>query len=184
MRRFRITLNEWYEKDENDGTDIGHYIGKLTFEQKEGEQNTIRDLKNWLLLKGLEDNNDFCPCFLKIHKYSHYNNSKGRNVVTECVEYNDDTLLDSTIFNENNTMYVSFDKSRKCTCGKIQELKGVKNIFDKRLEQEKKNLQNDFDKKASESEKKYEEKLNRVTNKLKDQIQQERQEKQELKKEM
>ena len=137
MRRFLITLNEWYKKDENDGTDIGHNIGKLTFEQKEGEQNTIRDLKNWLLLKGLEDNNDFCPCFLKIHKYSHYNNSKGSNVLTECVEYNDDTLLDSTIFNENNTMYVSFDKSRKCTCGKIQELKGVKNIFDKRLEQEK-----------------------------------------------
>ena len=87
-------------------------------------------------MKGLEDNNDFCPCFLKIHKYSHYD--KGHNIITECVEYNDDTLLDSTIFNENNTMYVSFDKSRKCTCGKIQELKGVKNIFDKRLEQEKK----------------------------------------------
>ena len=32
MRRFRITLNEWYKKDENDGTDIGHFIGKLTFE--------------------------------------------------------------------------------------------------------------------------------------------------------
>lgn len=180
MRRFRIDLNEWYKKDKNDGTDIGRTIGELTFEQKEGEQNTIRDLKNWLLLKGLEDNNDFCPCFLKIYKYSHYNNSKGLDIITKCVEYNDNTLLDSTIFNENNTMYVSFDKSRKCTCGKIQELKGVKNIFDKRLEQEKKNLQNDFDKKASESEKKYEEKLNRVTNKLKDQIQQEKQEKQEL----
>jgi len=52
----------------------------LTFEQKEGEQNTIRDLKNWLLLKGLEDNNDFCPCFLKIHKYSHYDNTKKLNI--------------------------------------------------------------------------------------------------------
>ena len=62
MRRFRIDLNEWYKKDKNDGTDIGRTIGELTFEQKEGEQNTIRDLKNWLLLKGLEDNNDFCPC--------------------------------------------------------------------------------------------------------------------------
>ena len=41
MRRFRITLNEWYEKDENDGSDIGYFIGDLTFEQKEGEQNTI-----------------------------------------------------------------------------------------------------------------------------------------------
>ena len=41
MRRFLITLNEWYKKDENNGKDIGHNIGKLTFEQKEGEQNTI-----------------------------------------------------------------------------------------------------------------------------------------------
>ena len=80
MRRFRIILNEWYEKDDNDGTKIGHNIGELTFEQKEGEQNTIRDFKNWLLLKGLEDNNDFCPCFLKIHKYSHYNNTKKLNI--------------------------------------------------------------------------------------------------------
>ena len=35
-------------------------------------------------------------------------------------------------------MYASFDKSRKCKCGKIQELKGMQNIFSKKLEEEKK----------------------------------------------
>jgi hypothetical protein len=46
-RKFTIKLNEWYKKD-FDGSKIGHNIRELTYEQK-GGQNTIKDLKNWIL---------------------------------------------------------------------------------------------------------------------------------------
>ena len=184
MRRFPVILNEWYEKDKNDNSDIGHNIGKWTFEQNEGEQKTIKDLKNWLLWKGFENNQDLCPCFIKIHKYSCYNNLTNRDILKECVEYNNNTLLNSTIFNENNIMYASFDKSRNCTCGKIQDLKGMQNIFSKKLEEEKKNLQDDFNKKTNESAKQYEDKLKQVTNEFKNKIQQQKQLNIELEKKM
>ena len=75
MRKFAIELNEWYTKDE-DRPDIGHTIKKLEYEQEEGKQDSIRDLKRWLLFKGFELEEDLCPCFIKIYKYSHYDNSK------------------------------------------------------------------------------------------------------------
>ncbi len=75
MRKFAIELNEWYKKDV-DRTDIGHTIKKLEYEQEEGKQYSIGDLKRWLLFKGFELEEDLCPCFIKIYKYSHYDNSK------------------------------------------------------------------------------------------------------------
>ena len=153
MRKFTIELNEWYTKDWHDNTDIGHTIKKLTFEQKIGVQNTIGDLKNWLLWKGLEDNENLCPCFIKIQKYKCYDNNKKRIIVTD-YNYYDDILLDNTEFNENNHMYISFDKSRRCICGKMNEMKGIKNIFSNKLEQEKKNLQDDFNRKNYETTRK------------------------------
>ena len=72
-RKFTIKLNEWYKKD-SDGSKIGHIICKLKYEQK-GGQKTIKDLKNWILCQSFE-NEDLCPCFIKIDKYSHYDNSK------------------------------------------------------------------------------------------------------------
>ena len=92
MRKFPVVLNEWYEIHSNYNSDIGRKIGYWTFIQNEGEQNTIKDLKNWLLWKGFENNQDLCPCFIKIFKYSCYNNLNNRNMLTECFEYNDNTL--------------------------------------------------------------------------------------------
>ena len=187
MRKFNIELNEWYKKD-IDGSDIGHTIRELVYVQKEGVQNTIKDLKTWLLMKGLEDNEDICPCFLKIHKYSYYDNIKKRKIILECTEYSDNTLLDLTVFNEKNTMYVSFDKSRKCICGKMHEMKGMSNMISKKfegqLEQEKKILQDNFNRKTAENNRKYEAQLNQVKNDLKDKIQKQKQLNMELKKEM
>ena len=187
MRKFNIELNEWYKKD-IDGSDIGHTIRELVYVQKEGVQNTIKDLKTWLLIKGLEDNEDICPCFLEIHKYSYYDNIKKRKIILECIEYSDNTLLDLTVFNEKNTMYVSFDKSRKCICGKMHEMKGMSNMISKKfegqLEQEKKILQDNFNRKTAENNRKYEAQLNQVKNDLKDKIQKQKQLNMELKKEM
>ena len=132
MRKFAIELNEWYKKDD-DGCNIGHTIHNLTYEQEEGKQNTIKDLKTWILFKGLNINEDLCPCFLKIQKYSHYDNIKKTNIVGD-VNYSDNTLLDSTEFNEKNVMYLSFDKSRKCTCGKMNEMKIMSNMVSKKFE--------------------------------------------------
>ena len=67
MRKFAIELNEWFDKDVN-GDDIGHTIHKLTYIQEEGRQDSIKDLKRWLLFKGFECEQDLCPCFIKIHK--------------------------------------------------------------------------------------------------------------------
>ena len=183
MRKFTIDLNEWYDKDSSDNSKIGRNIKILTYEQKEGIQNTIGDLKNWLLWHGLENNEDLCPCFLTIDKYKHYNNTKKRNILSKC-DYDDKTLLDDTEFNENNRMYVSFDKSRKCTCGKMNDMKGIKNIFSNKLEQEKKSLQDDFNRKNDETTRKYENKLNQVTNQLNNKIQEQKKINNELKREM
>ena len=186
MRKFAIELNEWYKKDD-DGLDIGHTIHNLTYEQEEGKQNTIKDLKTWILFKGLNINEDLCPCFLKIQKYSHYDNIKKINIVGD-VNYSDNTLLDSTEFNEKNVMYLSFDKSRKCTCGKMNEMKIMSNMvskkFEDQFEQNKKILKDDFERKIEENNKKNDDKFNRVTNDLKDKIQQEKQRNMDLKKEM
>lgn len=67
IRKFSIELNEWY-KQESDGCKIGHTVRKLTYEQN-GEQKTIKDLKTWVLYQSME-NEDLCPCFIKIDKYS------------------------------------------------------------------------------------------------------------------
>ena len=149
MRRFTIELNEWYAKD-YDFSDIGQSIKVLTFEQKIGVRNTIGDLKNWLLWHGLENNVDLCPCFLTIWKYSYFNNMKNMDTIIRC-NYNDYTYLDDTEFNEYNHMYVSFDRSRRCVCGKMNEMKCIKNIFSNKLEQEKKNMQDDFNRKNYET---------------------------------
>ena len=82
MRKFAIKLNEWYEKDE-DGVEIGHTIRELEYQQEEEKQDSIRDLKTWILLKGIEYGEDLCPCFIKIFKYSRYNNSKKTDVISE-----------------------------------------------------------------------------------------------------
>ena len=183
MRKFTIDLNEWYDKDSSDNSKIGRNIKIITYEQKEGKQNTIGDLKNWLFWHGLENNEDLCPCFLTIDKYNHYNNKKKRDILKKC-DYNDNTLLDDTEFNENNRMYVSFDKSRKCTCGKMNDMKGIKNIFSNKLEQEKKNLQDDFNRKNDDTTRKYENKLNQVTNQFNIKIQEQTKINNELKREM
>ena len=97
MRKFAIELNEWYTKDE-DRSDIGHTIKKLEYEQEEGKQYSIGDLKRWLLFKGFELEEDLCPRFIKIDKYSYYDNSKKLKILQECTNYSDNTLLDSTEF--------------------------------------------------------------------------------------
>ena len=187
MRKFAILLNEWFCKNQNDFSDIGRAIKKLTFQQDEGKQNTIQDVKNWILWKGLEDNEDsckdLCPCFLTIWKYLYYDNIKKSNVIAQC-NYYDNTFLDNTEFNENNPMYISFDKSRQCYCGKIQEINGMKYIFSKRLEVEKKNIQDDFNRKTEEMSKNYRDKLNQMNNDFKDKIQQQKYENIELKNEI
>ena len=182
MRKFAIELNEWYEKD-SDGRPIGHTIRYLTYIQNEGKQDTIKNLKNWIFEKGLENSDDLCPCFIKIDKYSHYDNEKKRNILQTC-EYKDDTFLNSTEFNENNVMYISFDKSRNCQCGKISSAKAVSNVLTKKFEKEKKDIQQDFDRKIEENNKIHEDKLKKVTNEFIDKIQQQKQENRELRMEM
>ena len=161
MRKFTIELNEWYTKDE-DRSDIGHTIKKLEYEQEEGKQDSIRDLKRWLLFKGFELEEDLCPCFIKIDKYSYYDNSKKLKILQECTNYSDNTLLDSTEFNENNPIYISFDKSRPCTCGKIHEMKGLSKIIGEQEEKKRQKLQEELERKNEENKKMYEKKLSQV----------------------
>ena len=81
-------------------------------------------------------------------------------------------------------MYISFDKSRNCKCGKIRSAKAVSNALTKRFEKEKKDIQDDCDRKIEKNNKIHEDKLNKVTNEFKDKIQQQKQENRELRKEM
>jgi len=183
MRKFAIELNEWYDKDVN-GSDIGHTIHKLTYIQEEGRQDSIKDLKRWLLFKGFECEQDLCPCFIKILKYSHYDRVNQRRILQDCTNYSDDTLLDSTEFNENNIMYISFDKKRHCTCGKIHEMKGLSKIIGEQEEIKRQKLREEFNKKTEENNKIHEQKLNQVQNEFKEKIQQQKKENMDLKLQM
>ena len=174
MRKFSIELNEWYKKDEN-GKDIGQSIKKLIYKQEEGKKDSIKDLKRWLLFKGFECNEDLCPCFIKIYRYSSYDNVTKTNVLQECTNYSDNTLLDSTEFNENNVMYISFDKSRQCICGKMHEMKGLSKIIGEQEEKKRLKMQAEFEKKAEEKNKSFEDKLNHVENEFKAKLQQQKQ---------
>ena len=184
-RKFAIKLNEWYKKD-SDGHKIGHTIRKLTYEQK-GGQNTIKDLKNWILYQSFE-NEDLCPCFIKIQRYSYYDNKKKLNTLEECTNYNDDTLLDSTEFNENNIMYISFDKDRKCTCGKLNEMKGISDLlslkFNDKLEKEKKSIEDNYEREIEKNNRNNQKKMNEMINKFNDQLNQQKQINKDLKKEI
>jgi chromosome segregation ATPase len=184
-RKFTIKLNEWYKKD-FDGSKIGRNIRELTYEQK-GGQNTIKDLKNWILYQSFE-NEDLCPCFIKIEKYSYYDNKKQHNILEECTNYNDDTLLDSTEFNENNIMYISFDKCRKCTCGKLNEMKGISDVisqkFNDKLEKEKKSIEENCERKIENNNRNHEMQMNVMINKHKFEMNQQNQTIMNLKKEI
>ena len=113
-------------------------------------------------MKGLENKVDLCPCFITINKYSHYNDSENLDILEECHNYNDNTLLNNTEFNENNIMYISFDKNRKCYCGKMNEMKGISNMLSQKFEQDKKNIQNDLNRMTEENNIKFENKLKSV----------------------
>ena len=169
MRNFAIKLNEWDEKDE-DGSDTGHTIRELKYQQEEDKQDSIKDLKRWLLFKGIEYNEDLCPCFIKIFKYSHYDNSKKKNIITECKDYSDDTLLDSTVFNENNPIYISFDKSRQCTCGKMHDMKGISKLIGEKGEKQIQQVQEEYNKKIEENNKINEEKITKLENDFKEKL--------------
>ena len=160
MRKFAIKLNEWHKKGE-DRSDIGHTIKKLEYEKEKGKQDSIGDLKRWLLFKGFELEEDLWPCLIKIDKYSHYDNSKKLKILQTC-NYSDNTLLDSTEFNENNPIYISFDKSRPCTCGKIHEMKGLSKIIGEQEEKKRQKLQEELERKNEENKKMYEKKLSQV----------------------
>jgi hypothetical protein len=52
--------------------------------------------------------------------YKH-DEDKKNNVLSINDKYKDDTLLDDTIFNEKNKIYVCLVEGRKCTCGKLDD---------------------------------------------------------------
>ena len=185
IRKFAIELNEQCKKD-SDGSKIGHTIRKLTYEQK-GGQNTIKDLKNWILCQSFEKEG-LCPCFIKIDKYSYYDYKKKQNTLKECTNYNDDTLLDSTEFNENNIMYISFDKCRKCTCGKLNEMKGISDVisqkFNDKLEKEKKSIEDNYEREIEKNNRNNKKKMNEMINKHNIEMNQQKQKIMDLKKEI
>ena len=76
-----------------------------------------------------------------------------KNIITECTNYSDNTLLDSTEFNENNPIYISFDKSRPCTCGKIHEMKGLSKIIGEQEEKKDKNYKRNWKEKTKKIKK-------------------------------
>lgn len=156
----------------------------MTYIQEEGRQDSIKDLKRWLLFKGFECEQDLCPCFIKILKYSHYDRVNQRRILQDCTNYSDDTLLDSTEFNENNIMYISFDKKRHCTYGKMHELKGLSKIIGEQEEIKRQKLREEFNKKTEENNKIYEQKLNQVQNEFKEKIRQQKKENMDLKLQM
>ena len=184
-RKFTIKLNEWYKKD-SDGHKIGHTIRKLTYEQN-GEQKNIKDLKTWILYQSME-NEDLCPCFIKIDKYSSYDYKKKLDILEECTNYNDDTLLDSTEFNENNIMYISFDKDRKCTCGKLNEMKGISDVisqkFNDKLEKEKKSIEKNCEREIEKNNRNNQKTMNEMINKHNIEMNQQKQKIMDLKKEI
>ena len=96
----------------------------------------LLDIKNFVRNKCMELNDPVCTCFLQIFRWA-----DNRKYITPCYEYNDNTFLKNTIFDNNkNPIKVCF-KKKNCTCGQYEKLK----------------ILSEFDKKSKEKEKKWEE---------------------------
>ena len=93
---------------------------------------TIRDVKEYLKERRFKEHKPICTCYLEVRKCS-----DGKYII-ECNEYNDNTLLDDTIFSENNIMKITDSLyGKKCTCGQLEKLI-IRSNYEKLREEDKK----------------------------------------------
>jgi len=131
-RKFYVKYYEW----ENDGH--AHFKDTYYYTQNIFQQFTIRDIKEYVKGERYKIHEPICTCFLSIFKDTDIKN----NNIGKCIEYNDSTLLNNTIFNELVPIYVCANLGKKCTCGELDKLI----------------LSSEFEKKREEDIKKWEEK--------------------------
>lgn len=90
-KKFLVKYYEW----ENDGQAL--FQDSYFYQQEIYQKFTISDVKEFVKGKRYEIHEPICTCFLSIWKDA----DKEKNQIGNCLEYNDSTLLNNTIFNES-----------------------------------------------------------------------------------
>ena len=127
---------------------------------------TIRDVKEYVKEQRYKKHKPICSCFLTINKYTDINKKN----IGKCWEYNDNTLLNNTIFNDKTNIVVMAYKDRICKCGKYEMLV-ISSNYEKQREEEKKiyeekERQNKeyYDRKSREEKNFFQNEINRLQN--------------------
>lgn len=149
-RKFYVRYEEW----ENDG--FGYWKESYYYTQNIFQKFTIRDIKEYVKGERYKIHNPICTCFLSIWRWA----DDKEETTDQCYEYNDSTLLNNTIFNESNPIFVCTNLGKKCTCGKLDKLK-LSSDFDKKREEDIKR----WEKKAKEDKEYYDRRLREEKNK-------------------
>ena len=126
VKRFVIEYREW----EKDGK--AHWCDIYDYEQNYYQSLTLKDVKEFVKEQRYKEHKPICTCFLSI-----YRASDSGNYIIECDEYSDSTLLDDTVFNENNPIKVCASEEKKCKCGQLEKLIMSSN-FEKAIEEQNK----------------------------------------------
>ena len=123
-RKFLVQYHEW----ENDGQ--AHFQDSYFYHQAIYQAFTIRDVKEFVKRKRYGIHKPVCTCFLRIYKQI----NKENNQIGECLDYNDSTFLNYTVFNKSNPIFVCANLGKKCSCGGLDILTLSSNFEKKREE--------------------------------------------------
>ena len=162
-----------YKEFDNDG--FAHLKDSFYYNQEVYQKFTIRDLKEFINEKRYKMREPICTCFLSIWKDTNDEKNPDKKTISQCLEYNDSTFLDDTIFNEKVKIQVCASFGKKCTCGKLEKLilycdfeKKIGEMEKRWEEKERKNKEN-YEKRLKEQKNQYQTEINRLENKIEEQ---------------
>ena len=112
------------ESDKNgQETDIFYY------EQKKGQKNTIRDVKEYVKEQRYKKHELVCTCQLV---------DWGLKTDDSLIFYNDDIYLDNILFFRDKNPMLVVRIREKCTCGQLEKLLISSSNYEKQREEDKK----------------------------------------------
>ena len=174
-KKFNVLYGEW-QFDFIQNKILAYSIDSFYYEQKYPIKKTIRDVKEYIKDRRYKAHKPICTCCLEIRKGVEAKNvinicSSGSyfafldNIII-CYEYNDNTFLDDTIFNEFTPLVITDSyNGTKCTCGQLKEL-----INNSKWEQQLENTKKDFEERARNDKEYYERRLREDRNQHQNEI--------------
>ena len=158
-KKFNVRYVEW-QFDFIQNKTLGYCKDSFYYEQIYPFKKRIRDVKEYIKDRRYKAHKPVCTCCLEIRKFT------GENEISICYEYNDNTYLDDTIFNEFTQLVITDSlNGNKCTCGQLKEL-----INNSKWEQQLENTKKDFEERARQDKEYYERRLREDRNQHQNEI--------------